>query len=287
MTITVEHGGLRVSRPRPFIEAAARAIGVDRLMVIDTGFDLPGGAGSQWDDGANALVIGDRVAICDERNEQTNARLATAGFEVMAIPWADFGGDRGGPRCMCVPVLRDQVADGQAAGDPDEAGRADRASVLAGAGGLPIPVRPTRSVIRSGAPASSGRFRWCPDKLDAGGEATRRVSFVSRARPTQRAAGPLPGAPSFRRLALPGTAPGPPAEPVDAEADGDGEQEPESDQQRVQEAPDEHPQQQQDYHRGHAESDNSHHDSHSTPLPRLPRYRCRGGGSGTQAAARR
>lgn len=139
LTITVEHGGLRVSRPRPFIEAAARAIGVDRLMVIDTGLDLPGGARGQWDDGANALVIGDRVAICDERNEQTNARLATAGFEVMVIPWAEFGGDRGGPRCMCVPVFRDQVADGQAAGGPDEGRRADRASVLVGAGGLPIP----------------------------------------------------------------------------------------------------------------------------------------------------
>ena len=70
-------------------------------------FDLPGGERGQWDDGGNALAIWDRVTICDERNIETNERLADAGFEVVTVPWRELGGARGGPRCMCAPVLRD------------------------------------------------------------------------------------------------------------------------------------------------------------------------------------
>lgn len=104
LTITSRGGELRVSRPRPFLEAAARAIGLDRLTVIDTGGRCDGG---QWDDGGNALAIGDRTVICDERNSGTNVRLASAGFEVITVPNSELGRLRGGPRSMCTPLLRE------------------------------------------------------------------------------------------------------------------------------------------------------------------------------------
>jgi arginine deiminase len=110
LTITAPHGEPRVSRPRPFIEAAALALGIDRLKVIDTGLDLPGGERGQWDDGGNALALGHRVTICDERNVETNERLADAGFEVLTVPWRELGGGRGGPRCLCAPLNRDSAA---------------------------------------------------------------------------------------------------------------------------------------------------------------------------------
>lgn len=109
LTITSRSGEIVVSRPRPFLEAAARALDVDRLTVIDTGLDSAPQTAGQWDDGGNALAIGQRVTVCSERNVETNARLAAAGFEVITVPDGELGGARGGPRCMCAPVQRDPV----------------------------------------------------------------------------------------------------------------------------------------------------------------------------------
>jgi arginine deiminase len=109
LTITARDDQLRVSRPQPFLEAAARALDIDRLIVIDTGVDSPSGQMAQWDDGGNALAIGPRVAVCNERNVQTNARLAGAGFDVITVPGNELGAFRGGPRCLCAPIRRDPV----------------------------------------------------------------------------------------------------------------------------------------------------------------------------------
>jgi arginine deiminase len=109
LTITTREDELRVSRPQPFLEAAARAIGVERLTVIDTGLDSTAGHSGQWDDGGNALAIGPRVAVCNERNVETNARLEAAGIEVIAVPGTELGAMRGGPRCLCAPIHREPV----------------------------------------------------------------------------------------------------------------------------------------------------------------------------------
>jgi arginine deiminase len=107
LTITSKLGELRISRPWPFLEAAASALEIAKLTVIDTGLDVHANSSGQWDDGGNALAIGQRVMVCDERNAETNARLMAAGFEVVTVPVGELGGVRGGPRCMCSPVHRD------------------------------------------------------------------------------------------------------------------------------------------------------------------------------------
>jgi arginine deiminase len=109
LSITPGPDQLRVSRSQPFLEAAARALDIDRLVVIDTGLDPPSGQAGQWDDGGNALAVGPRVAVCNERNVETNARLAGAGFDVITVPGSELGGFRGGPRCLCAPIRRDPV----------------------------------------------------------------------------------------------------------------------------------------------------------------------------------
>lgn len=110
LTITMRADQLRVSRPRPFLEAAARAMEIDQLTVIDTGIDAVASPSGQWDDGGNALAIGGGTIIGDERNGETNARLTAAGFEVITVPGGELGAVRGGPRAMCVPMLRTPVA---------------------------------------------------------------------------------------------------------------------------------------------------------------------------------
>ena len=109
-SISPRADGLRVSHPQPFLEAAALAMGIDRLRVIDTGlYPVTAGYG-QWDDGGNTLALGPRLAVSFERNVETNIRLEAAGIEVIRVPGSELGSDRGGPRCMCCPVSRDPVS---------------------------------------------------------------------------------------------------------------------------------------------------------------------------------
>ncbi|WP_242454303.1 arginine deiminase [Bailinhaonella thermotolerans] len=110
-TVTPGPGGEpRVSRAKPFLEAAARAMDIDRLKVIDTGLDPVTAEREQWDDGNNTLAIEPRRCIAYERNTETNARLEMAGIEVIPIAGSELGSGRGGPRCMSCPISRDPAA---------------------------------------------------------------------------------------------------------------------------------------------------------------------------------
>ena len=100
---------LFVSEPRPFLLAAAEAMGIDQVRVIDTGLDPVTAEREQWDDGNNTLCIAPRLAVGYERNVETNARLEEAGVEVVRIAGSELGSGRGGPRCMSCPVVRDPL----------------------------------------------------------------------------------------------------------------------------------------------------------------------------------
>jgi arginine deiminase len=102
-------GELDVAPAQPFLLAAAKAMGIDELRVIDTGLDPVTAEREQWDDGNNTLALAPRVAVAYERNTETNARLEAAGIEVVAVAGSELGSGRGGPRCMSCPITRDPL----------------------------------------------------------------------------------------------------------------------------------------------------------------------------------
>jgi len=97
---------LAVTGPEPFVLAAAAAMGIDQLRVIDTGLDPVTAEREQWDDGNNTLALAPRLTVAYERNTVTNAALEDAGIEVVRIAGSELGSGRGGPRCMSCPVVR-------------------------------------------------------------------------------------------------------------------------------------------------------------------------------------
>ncbi|MGL5406819.1 MAG: arginine deiminase [Propionibacteriaceae bacterium] len=106
-----EPGALKVAQPRPFLEAAADAMGLDRLRLVAGGLDAHTAEREQWDDGNNTLTIAPKVCVVYERNDETNSRLEAAGIEVVRIVGSELGSGRGGPRCMSCPIWRDPLPD--------------------------------------------------------------------------------------------------------------------------------------------------------------------------------
>lgn len=106
-TIHRTEAGIRIDDEVPFVQAAADAMGIEQLRVIDTGLDPVTAEREQWDDGNNTLALAPGVVVAYERNAETNARLADSGIEVLPIEASELGTGRGGPRCMSCPAARD------------------------------------------------------------------------------------------------------------------------------------------------------------------------------------
>ena len=108
-TIRRIEAGVAISDAAPFVLAAAEAMGIPRLRVIDTGLDPVTAEREQWDDGNNTLALAPGIVVAYERNAETNARLEDSGIEVLRISASELGTGRGGPRCMACPVARDPL----------------------------------------------------------------------------------------------------------------------------------------------------------------------------------
>lgn len=76
---------------------------------------IPCGRGSgidaareQWSDGSNTLAIAPGEVVVYARNNVTNRSLEEAGIRIHTIPSAELSRGRGGPRCMSMPLWRDE-----------------------------------------------------------------------------------------------------------------------------------------------------------------------------------
>ena len=66
-------------------------------------------AREQWSDGSNTLAIAPGEVVVYQRNDVTNRSLEEAGIRIHTIPSAELSRGRGGPRCMSMPLWRDDI----------------------------------------------------------------------------------------------------------------------------------------------------------------------------------
>lgn len=63
----------------------------------------------QWNDGTNTLCIAPGVVVVYNRNNITNNILREAGIKVFEMTSAELSRGRGGPRCMSMPLVREDL----------------------------------------------------------------------------------------------------------------------------------------------------------------------------------
>ena len=62
----------------------------------------------QWNDGSNTLCIAPGQIVVYSRNNVTNDYLYKHGLDLIEVPSCELSRGRGGPRCMSMPILRDE-----------------------------------------------------------------------------------------------------------------------------------------------------------------------------------
>ncbi len=104
-------GELSIERLDNTLDAIlARAMNLDVVRLIRCGgHDSIAAAREQWNDGSNTLAVSPGRVFVYQRNAITNEILYKAGFELLEIPSAELSRGRGGPHCMSMPFVRDEV----------------------------------------------------------------------------------------------------------------------------------------------------------------------------------
>jgi len=83
---------------------------IPHLEVVETGYGHPDFASrEQWYDGANVFAVGPRRVISYDRNKHTNRALRDRGVDVIEIRSSELSRGLGGPRCMTLPIERDEI----------------------------------------------------------------------------------------------------------------------------------------------------------------------------------
>lgn len=73
------------------------------------GGDVIASSREQWNDGSNTLTIAPGVVVTYDRNYVTNKIMRDAGLEVIEVVGSELVRGRGGPRCMSMPLVREDV----------------------------------------------------------------------------------------------------------------------------------------------------------------------------------
>jgi arginine deiminase len=85
-------------------------LGRDITLIRCGNGDKIAGAREQWNDGANTLAIAPGEVVVYSRNHVTNKVLSEEyGIKLHVIPSSELSRGRGGPRCMSMPLYRENL----------------------------------------------------------------------------------------------------------------------------------------------------------------------------------
>ena len=110
-SLEMEEGCVRVRQERgPLEDILQRRLHLDRVTLIPCGSGSPvDAAREQWSDGSNTLAIAPGEVVAYARNDLTNRILEDHGVLVHALPCGELSRGRGGPHCMSMPFIRDEL----------------------------------------------------------------------------------------------------------------------------------------------------------------------------------
>ncbi len=77
-------------------------------ILMSGGKDRGTAAREQWNDSANTLAVSPGTVITYNRNTASNEALEKAGINVLEIEGSELVRGRGGPRCMSMPLQREE-----------------------------------------------------------------------------------------------------------------------------------------------------------------------------------
>jgi arginine deiminase len=105
-----ENGVIRIDHQTDLQHALREALSLEHVELLPCGGGDPiASAREQWNDGSNTLAIAPGVVVTYDRNYVSNQLLREHGLEVIEVPGSELGRGRGGPRCMSMPLIREDV----------------------------------------------------------------------------------------------------------------------------------------------------------------------------------
>ncbi len=107
----LDNGKIRIREEQGTLEdILKRHLELDRVTLIKCGSDsVIDAAREQWSDGSNTLAIAPGEVVVYQRNAVTNQILADSGIKVHTIACSELSRGRGGPRCMSMPFVREDL----------------------------------------------------------------------------------------------------------------------------------------------------------------------------------
>ena len=100
-----------VEIPQKLEDVLESYVGYKVTLIPCGGDDMISADREQWSDGSNTVAIAPGEVIAYERNDITNEALRKNGIKVHIIPSSELSRGRGGPRCMCMPLVREDIED--------------------------------------------------------------------------------------------------------------------------------------------------------------------------------
>jgi arginine deiminase len=104
------HGDVKIRERNETLEdILSEYVGNPVTLIPCGGGDRIAAEREQWNDGSNTLCVKPGTVVVYERNDVTNEVLDKAGINLLVMPSAELSRGRGGPRCMSMPIVREDL----------------------------------------------------------------------------------------------------------------------------------------------------------------------------------